>query len=441
VGLFKFKKMFQPNILKDALIGLVGFNQNNKAGYDRIDDDLVASESGMIVNSSAHPLINSENITNLSDGFIDADYSAWIGTINYKKGEVTKEAAKYYQALRDNINKQPSSNSADWKETNKTSQYLRSKYRDAVVNLFNSLFAQKKLWESAKTLLTDTALYDGVGNLNKKTENTGRFVGFAIRPNYKDVIVNISWLGMQFDTANPSFKLYVYHSSQREALLQLTIPYSKAISFEWKQLAQLISLSFNSANYNDAGVFYVGYYQSEIVGKAIWKEQGFKSTNCTSCNGLSADYYNKWSKFFDIQAMYCDSPYLDVDKNIFDETKIINIDNQNWGLNFRITATCDVTDLIVRNRQVFANALKAQITHDLLSDMAFSTRTNQLKEIVSQKAAYALNGSREDISGSYKKHLEKQIEAVSFDLSNVSPLCLPCNKAKTGVYTKSVFGE
>lgn len=107
-------------------------------------------------------------------------------------------------------------------------------------------------------------------------------------------------------------------------------------------------------------------------------------------------------------------------------------------MNFKIQVGCDISDLICRNKLAFADALRKQVIHDLIRDMAFSMRDNQKKEKVSQMAHYALENKENNTKGIVKE-LEEAVKAVSFDLSSLSSVCLPCNDGGSGIIMTSVY--
>lgn len=432
--------MFNPSTIETNFSGLIGFRQHYNAGYDRIDSDVSTALSGLYIDSSAHSLLTIENISAIAENFSKTDVSAYSSTTSYGKGDIVKDATIVYESLAiSNLNNAPASSPTKWRVTNLLSAYLRRVLKSASINLFNAVFSQKKLYEVAKTLLSDTSLYEGVGNLSRKIGKLSRFVGFRFIPKFPDTVISISWAGFQFDTVNPTFKLYVYHSSQNDPIKQIDINLATAISFSWKELAETISLPFGSNDKNTKGYYYVGYYEDDLAGQAIWKEQGFSGSSCASCNNLDTYLWKQWSKYFVVQPMYVENAWLYVDKKLFNEEKAIELNNQNWGLNFKIQVSCDVTDLICRNKFSFTDALKKQVVHDMLRDMAYSMRDNQKKEKVAQLAAYALENKENNTKGVIRE-LEDAIKNVSFDLSSINEVCLPCNDAGAGaLMVTSVF--
>jgi hypothetical protein len=433
--------MFNATTIQSCLSGLIGFKQHYNSAYDRLDSDVSAALTGIYIDQTVHSLFTIENIAAVAENFSNTDVVAWSGTVTYKKGDIVLSASKIYESkVDDNTNNTPASSTSQWLETNLLSAYLRRLINGASLNLFTSVFQQKKLYEAGKTLLTDVSLYDGVGNLSKKVAKMSRFVGYQITPKFKDTVITIQWAGFQFDTANPEFPLYVYHSSQRDPIEEITVNVNTPVSFTWKELSTTLKLRANSNTYGDNGTFFIGYYEDDLIGRAIWKDQSFSGSSCSSCSNIDSYLYRQWSKYFRLEPFYVEEAYLNDDKTIFDVEKAIYLTNQNWGLNFKLQVQCDLSDFICRSKFIFADALKKQVTHDLLRDMAYSMRDNQRKEKVQQLAMLALKGDKQDYGKGAEADLQDAIKAISFDMSGISGVCMPCNSAGNGIVYSSHFG-
>lgn len=428
--------MFTPSLIQSCLTSLVGFPQTYLKGYEKIDAVLVGSESGIMLGQSAHPLITLENITASAKDFLKTDVLDYVAGTTYAVNEVVNSAGIIYFSLQDtNTAHTPVSEPLWWQASTLVSFYLRRVLNGAANNLFNTLFTQKKIYESAKTLLADTALYDGVGNLSRRVTKSGRFVGFKITPKQSDTVITISSLGLQFDTLNPELPIYVYHDSQEEPIAILELDINKAVSFTWKTLTTALKFYYNDDTRGDGGNYYVGYYEDDLIGQAIWRETQF-NVGCSSCNTINSTLYKRWSKYVSIQPVYIDADFLNEDKNLFDVEQIINIDSQNWGMNLRLSVQCDVSNLICRNKFVFTDAYKLQVVHDLLNDMAYSVRDNQLKQKTMQLAMLALKGDKQDYSKGIETDLSNAIKTIDFDLTDLNSICLPCGK---GVRVSSMY--
>lgn len=439
--------MFDVATIKSCLSGLVGFRQTYSTGVDRLDSDVVSSLSGIVIDQSVQPLITMENILCVAEMFSKTNVVAYDAAVTYAVGDIVKSgsgAGTIYYCIQAGLNKPPATEPTYWTATNLISAYLRRILSQASINLFNRVFAERELYKAGKTILTDTSLYDGTGSIVNKISKHGRFVGYQITPKFKDTIVKISSVGLQLSEAAPDFKLYLYQTSSLEHDSLTNINHTKVATFRWHELATGIEMAFNRTDLNDACKYYIGYYEDDLptTCQAIWKQDlDWRGNACTSCNTTNSFLYRRWSNFFDIQPIYVESTWLNEDRTLWeDASKVIYLANQNWGMNFKIEVRCDVSDFICRQKMAFSNALKLQVVHDLLSEMAYSMRDNQQKGKISQMAFYALENKENHETG-IRSQLDKAVKGVNFNMSDISSVCLPCINGSSGIKIQSVYGH
>lgn len=440
--------MFNATTIKSCLSGLVGFRQTYSTGIDRLDADVVQSLSGLVIDQSTQPLITMENIICIAEMFSKSNVVVYSSDIAYEVGDIVKYgtgAGKIYQCIKAGTNQTPDeADSEYWVETNLISAYLRRILAQASINLFNRVFAEREMYKVGKTVLTDTSLYDGTGSLVNKISKLGRFVGYRIKPKYRDSVVSILSVGLQLSEAVSDFKVYVYQQSSLQYDSLTTINHTKVVTFGWHDLANKLDMAFNRGDLNDAQPYFIGYYEDDLPTncQAIWKQDlNWSATACSTCDNVNSYLYRRWSNFFDIQPFYVESTWLNDDRTMWDDSsKVILIANQNWGMNMRLSVNCDVSGLICRQKMAFSNALSLQVQHDLLNEMAYSMRDNQQKSKVSQMAFYALENKENHDTG-IKSDLAKAVKGVNLNLSDISSVCLPCTNGSTGIQLTSVYGH
>lgn len=436
--------MINPIVITSGLSGLIGFRAAVDKSLPKIDADLQASESGIIVND-VHPLVSVENIHACIENSGVIEYpDAWaVGTtytLDEKVIKVIDTEKVIYKSLADgNVGNDPEISPDEWEsEGTVFNQYLRNKLSQGAVKLANVIYLQKNLADNSKSILGDVMLYTGAGNITNTITKRGRFVGFKLYIKGSDLAVTLSKVGMQFNTLNPEFKLYIYHNSQLEPISEITIAHTKQYSFEWKSITKQI-LSFLDDDINAGGHFSIGYYEDDLLGEAIERKTTYDfNGHCGSCQAENFNNWKKWSKHVSIQPFYVDAANLNEDHTYWDEEKEIVLDEQNWGLNFIMSVGCDVTPFLIRNKGSLAQVYATQIAVSILEDMAMSTRDNQKMLKVQQLANYALN-MKENYSPGMYKQLEKEIKALNFNISGLNPQCLPCKNSGYSVKTGSVF--
>ena len=102
----------------------------------------------------------------------------------------------------------------------------------------------------------------------------------------------------------------------------------------------------------------------------------------------------------------------------------------NYGLNLDISVSCDITEFIIEQRNMFQSCLMLQVASDFLREFAYNAnvRTNR----------HSINASRMDIlyeldgdSTSRKKaginyQLELALKAISISTEGMDRVCMPC---------------
>jgi hypothetical protein len=432
--------MYNPTLIQTALRGLVGFESNYISGYPVVDSSLLVSTSGIYVNN-LHPLLTYENLLVVAEQFSAIVPREWVNTFTYKKGDIVKKVAEdvIYQSLQNtNLNKEVTE--ADWwVETNLLSAYLRRVYDTASIKLFGQLFTEKKLNEAAKTLLSDSRLYEGTGNITGRVAKSGRVVGYKISLKHKDTVAILSHIGLQLDTVQNPVNIYLYHTSSDQPIQTFALNHTRSIQFQWHSITQEILSLLNDDL--SGGSYRLVYYEDQLTGNAIKKEISFSgSSNCGSCTEkvVNANLYSKWSKYISIQPFYVNAVDLPGDNSLWDEDKEIYTDNVTYGLNLQLTIHCDVTGVLVRSKSILADALAKQIKVDLLYEMAYSVRDNQLKQKLAGLAAIALDDAENGQMGAVNE-LKAARKALSFDLSGLSDVCLKCDNRSQQIRVKSIF--
>lgn len=104
--------------------------------------------------------------------------------------------------------------------------------------------------------------------------------------------------------------------------------------------------------------------------------------------------------------------------------------DKNYGINLEVSAYCDLTDFIIKQRAMFQDVLAKQVAIDFLREFAFNpnVRTNR----------HSINASKLDIiteldgdSSSMRQsglsyELEIALKALSISTQGLDRVCLPC---------------
>ena len=200
-------------------------------------------------------------------------------------------------------------------------------------------------------------------------DNDTSFVGYEITPaNRRDLIIALNNVFTSFDSAD-TVKILLFHSSKNAPID------SKEITVE--ELTDTdTALNWDLSNFTySGGKFYVGYLRSGLTAKAV--DRDWNSANVQSC-------YNMF-RIIPIQVPGWDA------ETLFDVDDIENT-SETYGLNFDITSWKDYTNVILRNRNKFVNALGLQVAADVLDLILKSTRSNKVERLLTSRAFTELEG-------------------------------------------------
>ena len=426
--------MINKELIIEAFEPLIGFRTGTSALDDPLDADIAQSSQGTFVDG-LHPLLSAQILeaTALDSAFF-VDVRSYDAATTYQKHDLVFYGNKYYYSKVDtNTAHTPAADTAYWKLTTQLSHYLRKKRRDSIVNLINNVRTSAKLADTGKELLQNTLLFYG----NAKHEETpnGRFVGLALTLQKQDLTLRIPRVILQFTKAQ-SLTLYVYHTSKNAAVTSFALNYTEAGRPQTFTLTSELALAYNTGY--EAGYYTIGYFESDLIAdnKAMY-QQGLDLSGggCQSCDGRNAQAFGTWSPYVMVQPVQVYSTDI-TNKPVqtWDDSETVEVIGQNWGINLVFSVVCDLTNAYIYNKEVFVSALGTQLKLDLLTTIAHSNRNNQLSDEVRSKAWAELKSEFRP-----RVELDKEIAALSLDLSNLNSVCMPCKDKGVSFKWGSVF--
>lgn len=423
--------MFDPKIIREQFLGLVGLRQNDDPDFAQLNSALVYTGNNILLN---HPLINSENIELTAKQFSQFSYPAWNIATPYAIGDRVSYLGNLYSAINANIGQLPTG--SDWELLNLVSLYLEDIFNTTSEEVVNEMFNLKRVNRATKTLIQSTRFYEGVGNLNEKILNEGKLVGIRIDLLHSQNIVSIiERIGLQLTAASPAVLFYVYHSSQPEPIATFSVNHTISGGFQWHNPINKIKLHNLNQQYDTGGSFFIMYDQNSLASQAVNKRLNFNNVPCSGCTPYNYQTFVKVSKYMRIAAVSVKiadrvtaglSDPIGIDLWNIDATEFTP--DINWGLNFDLTVRCDLTEFLTRQKDVFAFALRDNILVKLLDNMVNSTRQNGIETKVSQMAQIALSSEKLG-GGGLREKAAKQIEMVNFEVSELDQVCMPTSKA------------
>ncbi|WP_288795130.1 hypothetical protein [uncultured Megamonas sp.] len=421
--------------IQDKLLHLVGWKQNYDLSNITLSDNLTQTESGMYF-QQIHPLLTLDNLQSIAPDFQNYNWQVYDTNKAYKSGEVVRIEDSLYKALQNVPIKTSISDTDYWVETNPFSEWLEDKTKASIVKLVNKFINMKLADKASKSLIENKTLFDGTGRLANKIENRNRLVGFEIDTvRSKGVTVKIDKIGLQM-TEPGSYTLYIFHSSNPEPIYTLTFEKTKANSLEWFKPKDDILLPYESVNTDAGGSWYLVYKQSELPenAQAIYKDRDWSTGPCKACSRSEFLAYQAWSKYIEVHPFY-----ISEDEEFDPEAMNFTYD-KNYGINLEVSAYCDLTDFIIKQRAMFQDVLSKQVAIDFLREFAYNpnVRTNR----------HSINASKLDIlaeldgdSSSMRQsglsyELDIALKALSISTQGLDRICLPC--VNNGIKYRSI---
>lgn len=421
--------------IQDKMLHLVGWKQSYDLSDIMLSSNLTQTESGMYF-QQIHPLLTLDNLRSIAPDFQNFNWQVHDANKAYKSGEVVRVDDSLYKALQDVPVETDILDSEYWTETNPFSEWLEEKTKASIVKLINKFINMKLADKATKSLIENKILFDGTGRLTNKIENRNRLVGFEIDTvRSKGVTVKIDKIGLQM-TKPGSYTLYIFHSSNPEPIYTLTFEKTKANNLEWFKPKEDILLPYESANTDAGGSWYLVYKQSELPenAQAIYKDRDWSTGPCKACSRSEFLAYQAWSRYIEIHPFY-------ISENEEFDPEIMNFTyDKNYGINLEVSAYCDLTDFIVKQRAMFQDVLSKQVAIDFLREFVYNpnVRTNR----------HSINASKLDIlteldgdSNSMRQsglsyELDIALKALSISTQGLDRVCLPC--VNNGIKYRSI---
>ena len=421
--------------IQDKMLHLVGWKQSYDLSDIMLSSNITQTESGMYF-QQIHPLLTLDNLRSVAPDFQNFNWQVHDVNKAYKSGEVVQVDDSLYKALQDVPAETDILDSEYWTETNPFSEWLEEKTKASIVKLVNKFINMKLADKATKSLIENKILFDGTGRLTNKIENRNRLVGFEIDTvRSKGVTVKIDKIGLQM-TKPGSYTLYIFHSSNPEPIYTLTFEKTKANSLEWFKPKDDILLPYESTNTDAGGSWYLVYKQSELPenAQAIYKDRDWSTEPCKACSRSEFSAYQAWSRYIEVHPFYI-SEDEEFDPEIMNFTY-----DKNYGINLEVSAYCDLTDFIIKQRAMFQDVLSKQVAIDFLREFAYNpnVRTNR----------HSINASKLDIlveldgdSNSMRQsglsyELDIALKALSISTQGLDRVCLPC--VNNGIKYRSI---
>ena len=425
--------MIRIKDLNEQLLHLVGWQQSYDTSEVKLSDNLTQSESGMYF-QQVHPLLTLPNLMSIAPDFKNTNFTEHDANSSYKEGAVVTLEDKYYKSIKDVPVNTEITNDEFWIETNLFSEWLEDKTKASIIKLINKFINMKLADKASKSLIENKTLFDGTGRLTNLATNRNRFVGFEVDTvRSKGVTVKINKIGLQF-TRPGKYKVYILHSSCDTPVYSFEFEKLKSNSIEWFKPKEDILLPYESQEIDAGGSWYIGYLQSDLPenSQAINRDRDWSTQPCKGCSRQEFLAWQAWSKYIEIHPFYVDeNQLLGEDEQMYFDPEIMNFTyDANYGINLDVSVYCDLTDFIIKQKQLFQDVIAKQVAVDFLREFAYNpnVRTNRRSINASRTdILYELDGDSSSMKHSGLNYeLDLALKALNFSTQGLDRVCLPC---------------
>lgn len=450
--------MIRINDIQQALEHLVGWEQDI-VPENQIAESLTESESGLYF-QGAHPMVTLENLRAVMPEMPVDQFPEWSRFKLYHKGQVVRHGSStgvmLFEALKDGIGHEPRvkdfnadfnndftnsdggyGDAGYWTQYNPTSVWLKRLQDQTIAKMVQMFLTQKSLLKESKALLERRTFFDGAGRLANTLPSGQRIVGMEITPAYSmGVTAKIERIGLQMTGATGTVRVYLFHSSQVDPIAVADLEYTKENGgFQWFDVKDFYLPYISGAN-DSGGAWYLCYCQPDLPEgmECVNVAKDWSREPCGTCNIGSLTAWRELTKYINISPFRVHAPETFKEyPEMWDIEETVYTNTVNYGLNVEVSVYCDLTDFIIRERQMFANCLQMEMAAKVLRMLAFnpSVRVNRNQSNANRYDLLSeIDGIPQGMSGIFKKgigdELKKMYDALDLDTRGIDRICLTC---------------
>jgi len=381
---------YDNSVFQTCASGLVGWYQSTDSSHPTLTAQNLQSTSGLRVDSL--PGINWETIVK-SITTVEADLNTYLERVR------TEETRKLVNRAVDRI--------------------------------------KDKL--STKELLSNFDPIAGVASFSNLVTQDARFVGYLIMPHESENLrAEITHIGMQIDTIQGTpVKIYLYDTSQKEAIATYDYTNTKTKSLEWFTGLTDFIINYRSDSGGTGQSFLLGYYETDsnyvqatqLSGQALYLQLG------SGCCG-EAKRKKLYQKYIGVTPIQIPNDRLNWDGA---DALLPDCDSlesytcsTTHGLYLKFNITCDISHVICMNKDMFAEPLQLAMAVRVLSDCISTTKHNEVSDASQnrQQVTDWMQKYQADLmgwqttAGDWRKGM---IDRLVLDVSNLDGFCLKCN--------------
>lgn len=320
-----------------------------------------------------------------------------------------------------------------------TNVYLRRIHNSQLIRLVDRVVLKSKDQLRTKELLANFDPITGKADFEDKVTQSARFVGFMIMPHRSNNLrAEITYLGMQIDTAQTEpVKIYLYDTSKQEAIITFDFHYNTVYNLEWQSVTDFI-INYTSLVGGTAQTYLLGYYEEDTANPQTTQLEG-QALYIELCSGCTQEAMRKklYQRYIGIIPIEIPNSMLNwnvIDYDLPDTESLENYTtDRTHGLLLKLNITCDISNVICANIQMFAEALQYAVAIKIFGDALSSVSHKGVTDASQNRDQWKnwmlkyeaeLRGYQLE-SGIWHKGL---IDTLVLDLSNIDDFCLKCKQ-------------
>ena len=367
-------------------------------------------------------------------------YPVWDALTQWKQNKVvqygndTNGNKFFWKAKADNVGEEPTEDSLFWSKYNILSDFLERMTRNGIATAIQTFTQIKQLDKETRNLLERRTFFDGAGRIRATLQNNHKLVGFEIVPvRAMGVTAKIEKIGLQMTGGTGVVRMYLFHSSQIDPIKTFDLNFTVTNGgFQWFPLTDCY-LPYISDKNNAGGAWFLCYNQDELPAgmEAINVSKDWSREPCGTCNMGSVEVWRELTKYLQVTPFMYNAPETFAEyPELWDIALTMYTNTQNYGLNCEITVGCDLTDFIIKERQIFQTVIQRQVAAIMLRTLAMNPDVKVNRNQVNAtrlEILYELDGNVEGRPGGLGYDLKKAYEALRLDTQGIDRICLTCN--------------
>lgn len=443
--------MLRINDIVTGLEHLVGWEQGIIPA-EQIAEDLTESESGLYY-QSAHPMVTLKNLQSVMPEFDISMFPAWNRYKFYRAGTVVRHNGELFKAKLNNIGQEPRTadfnndfngdythtngspigSAGYWERYDAKSDWLHRLQVQAITGMVQRFVTEKSLLKESKALLERRTFFDGSGRLANTVRNGQRLVGFEIIPvRSMGVTAKIERIGLQMTGAVGKVRVYLFHSSQVEPMQVADLEFTKTNGgFQWFDVHDWFMPYISMAN-DSGGSWYLVYDQAALPEgmEAVNVTKDWSREPCGTCNVGSVEAWRELTKYLQISPFrVTSSTTFEQYPELWDIAGNVYTNTQNYGLNVEVSVMCDLSEFIIRERNIFATCLQKEMAARVIRMLAMNpnVRVNRNQSNASQfDLLYEVDGNPQGRETGLGKELKDAYAALDINTRGIDRICLTC---------------